>query len=436
MAKITLNTIGSRYGSIDALNDNFAAIEEAFENTVSRDGTGPNYLEADIDANSHRIINLPTPIYASEAANKGYVDGITSILQQYLDEVQIVSDNISSVNAVAGVATTISENETAIVNVGDNIDDVTTVANNIGSVNLVGLDLNGAFEEGVIYDFGSITDAPVGPAPTTDSNIVIVAQNIADVNTVADNILIIQGVEAQAQAAATSAAAALASEQAATLSEANAAASEASSQLAESNAEAAQLAALTAQGLAEDAQVAAEAAETAASGYATTALGAKDDAVTAQLAAEAALASTLAAYDNFDDRYLGAKASDPATDNDGDPLVAGALYFLTGSGMKIWTGSSWEFAYVPGATYLAKTNNLSDLNNVATARTNLGLGTAATTNSTAYATAAQGSLADTALQTADAGALALLDTVGTTQIDNNAVTVDKLAATLDFGSIV
>ena len=45
-------------------------------------------------------------------------------------------------------------------------------------------------------------------------------------------------------------------------------------------------------------------------------------------------------------------------------------------------------------------SNLSDLNNAATARTNLGLGTAATTESTAYATAAQGALADTAVQPA------------------------------------
>lgn len=57
MAKLTLNAIGSRYGSIDALNDNFDAIEAALENTLSRDGTSPNAMEADLDMNSNDILN-------------------------------------------------------------------------------------------------------------------------------------------------------------------------------------------------------------------------------------------------------------------------------------------------------------------------------------------------------------------------------------------
>jgi hypothetical protein len=62
-------------------------------------------------------------------------------------------------------------------------------------------------------------------------------------------------------------------------------------------------------------------------------------------ASEASTSATNAAasYDSFDDRYLGAKSSDPSTDNDGDALVTGALYFNTSSNtMKNYTGSAWE----------------------------------------------------------------------------------------------
>ena len=60
-------------------------------------------------------------------------------------------------------------------------------------------------------------------------------------------------------------------------------------------------------------------------------------------------AAAAAAFDNFDDTYLGQKASDPTTDNDGDALTAGDLYYNTTAGvMKVYIGSSWVTAYVPG----------------------------------------------------------------------------------------
>jgi hypothetical protein len=432
MAKITLSTIGSRYGSIDALNANFDAIEEAFQNTVSRDGTGPNFLTADLDANSSRIINLPVPTFGHEAANKGYVDGVTAVLQDYLEEIGIVSENIDAVIAVAEAAPFIAENADNINAVATNIDDVIVVSNNIGSVNLVGLDLNGAFQTGVIYDFGAITDEPVGPAPEADSNIVIVANNITDVNTVAQNIQAVLDSYINAQNAEASAAEALASEQAAALSEAAALASEQAAETAEENAVLAQAGAELAESGAIDAQLAAEAAEVAAEaardladGYADDAANSASLAADAQVAAEAARDQTLAAFDDFDDRYLGPKAADPTLDNDGDPLEAGALYFNTVEEfMKVYTGTVWVDAYAAGQSFLAKANNLSDLPNTSTARTNLGLGTMAVETATDY------------LAVADAGALAFLDEVDTDEITDGAVTSSKLAATLDFGSIV
>jgi len=104
------------------------------------------------------------------------------------------------------------------------------------------------------------------------------------------------------------------------------------------------------------------------------AVSAKNAAVSAQGAAESARDATLAAYDSFDDRYLGAKASDPALDNDGDALAAGMLYYnTTVPEMRLYTGSAWVAAYVSGASYLASASNLSDLADAATARQNLGV---------------------------------------------------------------
>jgi hypothetical protein len=60
----------------------------------------------------------------------------------------------------------------------------------------------------------------------------------------------------------------------------------------------------------------------------------------ASTAADAASVATI--YDSFDDRYLGAKASDPTVDNDGDALLTGALYFNTVSNtMRAYNGAAW-----------------------------------------------------------------------------------------------
>lgn len=96
----------------------------------------------------------------------------------------------------------------------------------------------------------------------------------------------------------------------------------------------------------------AQAASTSASSASTSA----SNASSAQTAAESARDATLAAYDSFDDRYLGTKTSDPTLDNDGNALLAGALYFNSVSGiMKLYTGSAWVAAYVSGSGYLATT---------------------------------------------------------------------------------
>ena len=59
-------------------------------------------------------------------------------------------------------------------------------------------------------------------------------------------------------------------------------------------------------------------------------------------AAANSAAAAEAAYDSFDDRYLGSKSTPPTLDNDGNPLIEGALYWNSGTDqMFAWTGSAW-----------------------------------------------------------------------------------------------
>ena len=184
-----------------------------------------------------------------------------------------------------------------------------------------------------------------------------------------------------ATTATTQATAAAASASAAAASATGAASSATASATAQAAAEAAQAAAETAETNAAASATAAASSATAASGSATAAASSATAAATSETnagnsataaaasasaaatsetnaassasAAASARDATLAAFDSFDDRYLGAKSSDPTLDNDGDPLAAGMLYYNTSTEvMKVYTGSSWVAAYVSGSDFV------------------------------------------------------------------------------------
>ena len=69
-------------------------------------------------------------------------------------------------------------------------------------------------------------------------------------------------------------------------------------------------------------------------------------------AAAASAAAAATTYDNFDDRYLGAKTSAPSVDNDGNTLITGAIYWnSTTNAMYAWTGTEWGSISSTAAIY-------------------------------------------------------------------------------------
>ena len=93
-----------------------------------------------------------------------------------------------------------------------------------------------------------------------------------------------------------------------------------------------------------------------ASSASTQASNASSSATAAASSATAAAASATSAAnsaDAFDDVYLGSKSSDPTTDNDGDALAAGMLYFnTTDDVLRVYSGSAWQNAAVDTTSFI------------------------------------------------------------------------------------
>jgi hypothetical protein len=55
--KPSINNITSGFNSTSEINQNFQALRDAFDNTVSLDGSLPNAMNADFDMNGYDIMN-------------------------------------------------------------------------------------------------------------------------------------------------------------------------------------------------------------------------------------------------------------------------------------------------------------------------------------------------------------------------------------------
>ena len=163
-------------------------------------------------------------------------------------------------------------------------------------------------------------------------------------------------------AAATSATSAAASATAAATSATSAAASAttasnsaATATTQAGNASASATAAATSATAAATSATAAATSATSAANSATASASSASAAATSATSAAASATSAADSYDEFDDRYLGSKTSDPTLDNDGNALLTGALYFNSVVGaLKVYNGATWALVAPDTTNFIDK----------------------------------------------------------------------------------
>jgi len=371
------NTIGTVSGSISNVNTVSGSIADV--TTVATNLSGADTIGT----------------VATNIANVNTVGGISA----NVTTVAGISANIATVAGLSADITAVANVDTELAAVSAKITEVQTVADdlneNISEIETVANDLtSGSFIAGTEYDFGSITNATSGTSGSPDGFIVTVYNNLADITSLAGqvsnistlgsisgNITTVAGISGNVTTVA---------------------------------------------------GISANVTSVAgvSSSIPTVAGVASDVSTVAGISsAVSTVASNVSGINNFEERYrIG--STEPTTS-----LDTGDLFYNTSSTtLKIYNGSAWEAGVTAGSGFLAQASNLSDLQNAASARTNLGLGTAATSATGDFAAAAHNHDADYAALS-HTHTLANITDSGT-MASQNANNVNITGGVIDGGSIV
>lgn len=214
------------------INDNFNSIQTALENTLSRDGTTPNFMDAELDMNGRRIINGAEAVEDTDYVTYGQIKEDIAGAAQAAEEAAAsaakadVSAQSASISAQTAIAATreaqaikdyvdaavldenlitvaedlqkgnnseikkVNSNKANIDTVADSIDDVTTVSSNIADVNTIADDIaivNAVAADRTNIDTVAASIAAVSAVAAIDAAVVAVNANKDNINAVNNN---------------------------------------------------------------------------------------------------------------------------------------------------------------------------------------------------------------------------------------------------------
>ena len=184
MTKLTLSDVTNLQNEGSAvltMHNNNVATVAAVENTISRDGSSPNQMAADLDMNSHKVINTANATAAGDAVSLGYL-GNNAVLYSSAQTLTVnqkaqARDNIgASATAGAGgggtgVSTFNGRNGIVVSVSGDytGTQITNTPAGQIAATNVQAA-INELDTEKVASNSPALTGVPTAPTAAADTN--------------------------------------------------------------------------------------------------------------------------------------------------------------------------------------------------------------------------------------------------------------------------
>lgn len=180
MAKLVttdLVNLENEASAVATINSNMEAIETAMEKTLSRDGTSPNTMNASLDMNSNRILNLPAPVSDTEPARLGDLDAFISDTGAAVVEAVAAQTAAEAAQAAAEAAATAAQTaetnaETAETNAEAALASVIAAQANYKSTSTTSIAIGTGSktfttQSGKLYNTGDFILVTSDAAPTT-----------------------------------------------------------------------------------------------------------------------------------------------------------------------------------------------------------------------------------------------------------------------------